>query len=153
MEWAKDSAVWRYFTLATAASSTASCNVCKGNVARVGGSTAKYKTTNLFKHLQMHHAKEHATTSWSSGVCRFYCPLIEVWLLCFECLTMLVILLIYSQFQPLYFILDFGFLFALKVYKEVWLLFILNAVLGRCLCTIMNCIINKQSSTVHLYLC
>ena len=59
MERAKDSAVWRYFTLATPTSSTAICNVCKVNVPRGGGSTAKYNTTNLIKHIQKHHAKEH----------------------------------------------------------------------------------------------
>ena len=39
---------------------TAVCNVCKVNVSRGGGSTAKYKPTNLIKHIQQHHAKEHA---------------------------------------------------------------------------------------------
>ena len=41
-------------------SSTAVCNVCKVNVSRGGGSTAKYNATNLIKHIQNHHAKEHA---------------------------------------------------------------------------------------------
>ena len=60
MERAKDSATWRYFTLATPTRSTAVCNSCKVNVSRGGGSTAKYSVTNLIKHIQKHHAKEHA---------------------------------------------------------------------------------------------
>ena len=36
------------------------CKVCKVNVSRGGGSTAKYNTTSLIKHIQKHHAKEHA---------------------------------------------------------------------------------------------
>ena len=51
MELAKESAVWRYFTLATPTSSSAVCNVCKVNVLSGGGSTAKYNTTNLIKEL------------------------------------------------------------------------------------------------------
>ena len=51
--------MWRYFMLDTATSSTAVCNVSKVNVSRGGGSTAKYDTTNLIKHIQKHHAKEH----------------------------------------------------------------------------------------------
>ena len=57
VEQAKESAVRRYFTLATPTSSTA---VCKVNVSRGGSSTAKYNTTNLIKHIQKHHAQEHA---------------------------------------------------------------------------------------------
>ncbi|KAI2655629.1 Zinc finger BED domain-containing protein 4 [Labeo rohita] len=60
MERAKESAVWRYFMLAAPTCSTAVCNVCKGNVLRGGGKTATFNTTNLIKHLQKHHAKEHA---------------------------------------------------------------------------------------------
>ncbi|KAI2645091.1 Zinc finger BED domain-containing protein 4 [Labeo rohita] len=60
MERAKESAVWRYFTLAAPTCSTAVCSVCKGNVSRGGGKTATFNTTNLIKHLQKHHAKEHA---------------------------------------------------------------------------------------------
>ena len=63
MEQAKQSAVWRYFTFATPTSSTAVCNVCKVNVSRGGGSTAKYNITNLIKHIQKHHAKEYACSS------------------------------------------------------------------------------------------
>ena len=61
MQRAKESAVWRYFTLATATTSTAVCNVCKVNVSRGGGSTVKYNlSTNLIKHIQKHHTKEYA---------------------------------------------------------------------------------------------
>ena len=60
MERAKESAVWRYFTPATPASSTAVCNVRKVNVSRGGGTTAAYNTTSLIKHIQKHHAEEHA---------------------------------------------------------------------------------------------
>lgn len=56
----KDPAVWRYFTLGTVTTSTATCNICKGNVATAGGSTTKYNTTNVIKDLQKHHAKDHA---------------------------------------------------------------------------------------------
>ena len=52
--------MWRYFTLATPTSSTAVCNFCKVNVSRGGGSTAKSNTTSLIKHIQKHHAEEHA---------------------------------------------------------------------------------------------
>lgn len=40
-------------------SSIATCNIYKANVSRDGGSTAKYNTTNLIKHPEMHHDKEH----------------------------------------------------------------------------------------------
>lgn len=60
MERAKESAVWRYFTLTSQTSSRATCNICKGSVARGGSSAAKYNTTNLIKHIQKHHAKDHA---------------------------------------------------------------------------------------------
>ena len=60
MERAQESVVWRYFTLATPTSLMAVCNVCKVNVSKVGGSTAKYNTASLIKHIQKHHAKEHA---------------------------------------------------------------------------------------------
>ena len=60
MEQAKESAVWRYFMLATPTSLFAVCNVCKVNISRGGGSTGKYNSTNLIKHIQKHHAKEHA---------------------------------------------------------------------------------------------
>ena len=56
----KESAVWRYFTLATPTSSTAICNICKVNVSRGGGSAAEYNTANLIKHNQKPRAKEHA---------------------------------------------------------------------------------------------
>ena len=54
----KESAVWRYFTLAKPTSLMAVCNVCKVNVLR--GGTAKYNTTNLIKFIQKLHAKENA---------------------------------------------------------------------------------------------
>lgn len=54
----KGSAVCRYTTLATPRSSMATCNICKANVSRGAGSTAKYNTTN-FNHFQKRHAKEH----------------------------------------------------------------------------------------------
>ena len=54
MERAKEWAVWRLPT-----SLTAVCYVCKVNVLRGGGSTAKYNTTNLIKHIQRDHAKEY----------------------------------------------------------------------------------------------
>lgn len=45
MERARESAVWTYFTLNTATSSTAVCDVCKANVAGGGrGSTANYNS-------------------------------------------------------------------------------------------------------------
>ncbi|KAK0131747.1 Zinc finger BED domain-containing protein 4 [Merluccius polli] len=59
MERTKGSVIWRYFNLTTPTSATAICNGCKVSVARGGGSTSKYNTTNLIKHLQKHHAKEH----------------------------------------------------------------------------------------------
>ncbi|KAL6463619.1 hypothetical protein MHYP_G00280100 [Metynnis hypsauchen] len=59
MKRAKESGVWRHFTLDTPTSLTATCNICKTNVARGGGSTARYNTTNLIRHLQNYHAKEH----------------------------------------------------------------------------------------------
>ena len=50
-----------YFKLATpATSSTAVYNVCKVNVSRAGGSTAKYNSTYLIKQIQKHHNQEHA---------------------------------------------------------------------------------------------
>ena len=50
------------------------CSVCKVNVSNGGGSAAKYNTTNLIKHIQKHHAKEHATflqlnKTKGAGVC------------------------------------------------------------------------------------
>ncbi|XP_072569011.1 zinc finger BED domain-containing protein 4-like [Paramormyrops kingsleyae] len=60
MERRKESAIWRYFTVATPARSTAVCNICKTEVSRGGSSTATYNTTNLIKHLRKHHVKEHA---------------------------------------------------------------------------------------------
>ena len=46
MERAKGSAAWRYFMLDTSTSLAAVCNVCKANVSRGGGGTAKYTTTS-----------------------------------------------------------------------------------------------------------
>ena len=62
MQRAKESAVRRYFTLSTPTSSTAVWNVCIVNVSRGGGSTAKYNTTKLIKHIEKHRAEaaEHA---------------------------------------------------------------------------------------------
>lgn len=53
------SAVWNYFTLETAQSKTATCNVCKALIPRGGSTVATYNTTNLIKHLKRHHLKEH----------------------------------------------------------------------------------------------
>ncbi len=53
------SAVWKYFTLETPQSNTATCNVCKAVVPRGGSSVTTCNTTNLIKHLKKHHIKEH----------------------------------------------------------------------------------------------
>ncbi|XP_076844397.1 zinc finger BED domain-containing protein 4-like [Brachyhypopomus gauderio] len=53
------SAVWKYYLLDSPQSDTAKCNVCKAVVPRGGRSVATYNTTNLIKHLQKHHPKEH----------------------------------------------------------------------------------------------
>ncbi len=53
------SLIWKYFTLDTSASSTANCTICKAKVSRGGSSVSTHNTTNLIKHLQKHHAKEH----------------------------------------------------------------------------------------------
>lgn len=60
MERAKTSAIWRYFTTVMPTSSTAVCNICQVNVPRGGDKTSNYNTTNLIKHLQRFHPKEHA---------------------------------------------------------------------------------------------
>ncbi|XP_076838907.1 zinc finger BED domain-containing protein 4-like [Brachyhypopomus gauderio] len=60
MERSKESAVWRFFTLASPTSPTALCNICKRQVSRGGDNVTRYNTTNLIRHLQKHHAKEHA---------------------------------------------------------------------------------------------
>lgn len=46
--------------LARPTSSTAACNICNRNVPRCGDTTKNYNTTNLIKHLQRFHSKEHA---------------------------------------------------------------------------------------------
>lgn len=51
MEGAKKQGVWRFFRLSMPTSFTATCNICKANVSRGGGSTAKSNTTNIIKHL------------------------------------------------------------------------------------------------------
>nr|XP_023657625.1 zinc finger BED domain-containing protein 4-like [Paramormyrops kingsleyae] len=53
------SLVWRYFSLETPKSKTATCNVCKASVPRGGSTVASYNTTNLIKHLQRFHDKEY----------------------------------------------------------------------------------------------
>ncbi len=63
MEQAPDrakSAIWKHFKLDTSTSPTATCNICNAKVVRGGDNVAKFNTTNLNKHLQKHHAKEHA---------------------------------------------------------------------------------------------
>ncbi|KAG9261302.1 zinc finger BED domain-containing protein 4-like [Astyanax mexicanus] len=47
------------FLLDSPQSLTATCNVCKAVVPRGGRSVATFNTTNLIKHLQKHHPKEH----------------------------------------------------------------------------------------------
>lgn len=59
-ERAKGSPIWMYFMLARPTSSTAACNICNCNVPRGGDKTKNYNTTNLIKHLQRIHSKEHA---------------------------------------------------------------------------------------------
>lgn len=54
------SAVWKYFTVETPQSKTATCNVCKAVVPRGGTSVATFNTTNVIKHLKKHHSREHA---------------------------------------------------------------------------------------------
>ena len=60
IERAKGSAIWSYYTLPQPTSSTATCNICKVNVPRGGTKTSSYNTTNLIKHLQKFHVREHA---------------------------------------------------------------------------------------------
>ena len=60
MERAKGSAIWSYFTLPKPASSTATCNICKVKVPRGGTKPSSFNTTNLIKHLQKFHVKEHS---------------------------------------------------------------------------------------------
>ncbi len=51
--------VWQYFEICAQDVKIAICNVCKGQVNR-GGTTAKtFGTTNLIRHLKVHHPKEH----------------------------------------------------------------------------------------------
>lgn len=49
------SVMWTYLSLTTPTRWTAACNACKVNVARGGGSAAKYNTATLIKHLHKHH--------------------------------------------------------------------------------------------------
>ncbi len=60
MERAKGSAIWRFFTLSQPTSPTATCNTCGVNVPRGGVKSSSCNTTNLIKHLQKFHIKEHA---------------------------------------------------------------------------------------------
>lgn len=62
MEWAERTpcSSVKYFKLDTPTSPTAKCNICNMNISRGGDNVAKYNTTNLNKHLQRHHAIEHA---------------------------------------------------------------------------------------------
>lgn len=60
MERAKTSVIWRYFTIVMPTSSHAVCSICQVNVPRGGDKTSNYNTTNLMKHLQRFHPKEHA---------------------------------------------------------------------------------------------
>lgn len=51
--------VWKYFEICAQNVKIAICNVCKGKVDH-GGTTAKaFGTTNLIRHLKVHHPKEH----------------------------------------------------------------------------------------------
>lgn len=54
------SAVWSYFKLKEEKSKTAECNICNASISRGGSNTGNFNTTNLIKHLQIHHGKEHA---------------------------------------------------------------------------------------------
>lgn len=59
----KTRSVWRYFTLAMPTSSTATCNICKPNGSRGGGSTANFNTNKLIKQFKKLHVKEHDSQS------------------------------------------------------------------------------------------
>lgn len=51
--------IHHYFTVTMLTSLTTICNICKGNLGRGAGSSAKYNTTNLIQHFHKHHSKEH----------------------------------------------------------------------------------------------
>lgn len=53
------SLIWRYFSLKTQKSKTATCNVCKADIPKVGRCAASYNITNLIKYLQKYHVKDH----------------------------------------------------------------------------------------------
>ena len=54
------SVVWKYYTLKSEGSPTASCNVCKAEVPRGGTSRASFNTTNLIRHLKTKHKQTYS---------------------------------------------------------------------------------------------
>jgi len=54
----KTSVVWEFFTVAEN-SKFAVCNSCEAQVARGGGTTKSFTTTNLVHHLQVNHTEVH----------------------------------------------------------------------------------------------
>ena len=53
------SACWEFFTLERPSSTTAKCKICNKDMSR-GGTFGKFSTSNLIRHLENRHKKEHA---------------------------------------------------------------------------------------------
>ena len=51
---------WEFYALESPSSIKAKCKLCNKDVSRGGRKVGKFNTSNLIKHLENHHKKEHA---------------------------------------------------------------------------------------------